>query len=590
MRNHAAPPDGSGNKVVKLLRYLKPYSASVAAVFGLTFLHSIAELLLPTLLAAIVDTGIVNGNVPYILQRGGIMLLVALGGAACIITGNYLSSRVALGFGADLRSSIFEHVESFSLPEFDRIGTASLITRTTNDITQIQMVAVIVLRMMIGAPLMCIGGIIMALSRDVQLSKVLLVIIPFLGLAATFAASRVIPLFRTMQRKLDRLNLVLRENLTGVRVVRAFNRTQQEQKRFDRANEELTATAIKVNKIMAAIMPAMMISLNFTAIAVIWFGGLRIDAGQMQLGDLIAFLQYIMLIMFSLIMVSMMFIMLPRASVSADRINEVLAIVPGITDPAAAVTAKGAAKGLVELKEVAFSYPGAEQPVLSGITFSAAPGEVTAIIGGTGSGKTTLVNLLPRFYDVSSGAICIDGVDLRQMTQAELRAKIGLVPQKAFLFSGSVADNIRFGLEEATDEEIRKAAAIAQAGGFIEELPGGFDAPIAQGGANLSGGQKQRLAIARALVRRPRIFIFDDSFSALDFKTDARLRAALKEETGAATVFIVAQRVSTIMDADRIVVLESGKIAGMGTHKELLNSCPVYREIVLSQLAEEEIA
>lgn len=573
----------------KLFKFLKPFGAALGGVLILVFFQSLAELYLPTLMSDIVDKGIVQGDTDYILRIGGFMLLVALGGTICSVTASFLSSKASMGFGRDLRTRVFTRVESFSLQEFDKIGTATLITRTTNDITQVQQVLLMMLRMVVSAPMMCIGGIIMAVSKDATLSLIFVAVLPLLAGFIALIASKGVPLFKAMQVKLDKLNLVLRENLTGIRVIRAFNRIEHEKKRFHEANLDLTNTAIKVNKIMAFMMPVMMLLMNFTTIAIIWFGGIRIDHGDMQVGALMAFIQYAMQIMFSLIMVSMMFVMIPRASASAVRINEVLDTVPQITDPAEA-TNTTAQKGYVEFKNVTFSYPGAEQPALNNISFTAAPGEVTAIIGGTGSGKSTLISLLPRFYDVDSGSVLVDGVDVREMSQEELRKKIGFVPQKAILFTGTVADNIRYGKDDATDEEMLKAAETAQAMEFISGMPEGFDAIIAQGGANVSGGQKQRLSIARALVRRPEVYIFDDSFSALDFKTDAKLRAALKKETANSTVLIVAQRVSTVMDADRIVVLDEGRIAGIGHHKELLKTCEVYREIVTSQLSEEEIA
>ncbi len=454
------------------------------------------------------------------------------------------------------------------------MSTASLITRTTNDTTQVQQVLTIILTMMISAPLMCIGGIILAINQDASLSWVLAVIIPVLILIIAVIMGKAIPLFRIVQVKIDKLNLVLDEGLTGVRVIRAFDRVDHEKERFDDANSDLTNVSIKVNRIVSTMMPTMMLLLNLSNIAIVWFGSIRIDNGDMQVGALMAFLQYAMQILFSLLMVSMMFIMLPRAAASADRINQVLDMRPEIKD-ADAVKNADTQRGYVAFQDVTFSYPGAEEPAISHISFSAGPGEVTAIIGGTGSGKSTLVSLIPRFYDVDSGRVLIDGVDVRDMAQEHLRSKIGFVPQKAVLFSGTIAENIRYGNENATDEEVRHAAAIAQASEFIAGMEDGFDSMIAQGGTNVSGGQKQRLSIARALVRRPEIYVFDDSFSALDFKTDARLRAALKKETLDATVFIVAQRVSSVMDADRIIVLETSE---------------VYREIVSSQLSLEEIA
>ncbi|MEC0208843.1 ABC transporter ATP-binding protein [Paenibacillus ehimensis] len=575
--------------MLKLFAYLKPYRASIAIVLALIFLQSLSDLYLPTLMADIVDIGVVQGDTPYILRIGGFMLLVAAAGTVCSVAASYYSSKVAAGFGQRLRGSVFEHVENFSLQEFDRIGTASLITRTTNDITQVQQVLTMMLRMMVSAPMLCIGGIVMAVSQDAKLSLVLIVIIPVLVGAIFFIASKGIPLFKAMQTKLDKLNLVLREGLTGIRVIRAFNRAGHEKRRFNEANLDLTGTGLKVNRIMGTMMPVMMLTMNFATIAIIWFGSFRIDSGDMQVGSLMAFLQYAMQIMFSLMMVSMMFVMIPRASVSAARIREALDMVPTLNDPEQAKDG-GTLKGYVEFQEVSFSYPGAEKPAIEGITFTAGPGEVTAIIGGTGAGKSTLISLIPRFYDAAEGRVLVDGTDVREMTQEALRAKIGFVPQKAVLFSGTIRDNIRYGKEDATEEEIRHAADIAQATEFISEMKDGFDSVIAQGGSNVSGGQKQRLSIARALVRRPDIYVFDDSFSALDFKTDAKLRAALREETGEATVIIVAQRVSTVIDADRIVVLDEGRIAGIGRHRELLDTCKVYREIVSSQLSEEELA
>lgn len=575
--------------MMKLFQYLKPYRWLVAAVLVLVFFQTLTELYLPTLMSDIVDTGVVNGDTEYIWRVGGVMLLVALGGMICSVGSSLFSAKAASGFGRTLRGKVFGHVSNFSLEEFDKVGTASLITRTTNDITQVQQVLIMMLRMMIMAPMMCIGGIIMAVSKDATLSLTLIVIMPVLALAIFLIARKGLPLFKAIQKKIDRLNLVLREELTGIRVIRAFNRMRHEQERFDQANRDLTDTAIRVNKIMALMMPLMMLVMNVSSIAIIWFGGLRIDSGHMEVGDLMAFLQYAMQILFSLIMVSMMFVMIPRAQASAVRIREVLDMEPVIKDAASRASA-GALKGYVEFDDVTFSYPGAEQPAIQNISFSAKPGEVTAIIGGTGSGKSTLISLIPRFYDANSGRVMVDGVDVRELSQEELRSKIGFVPQKAVLFTGTIAENIRYGKEDASDEEIRHAAEVAQAADFITEMEQGYESVIAQGGSNVSGGQKQRLSIARALVRGAEVYIFDDSFSALDFKTDAKLRAALKNETRESTVIIVAQRVSTVLDADRIIVLNESRVAGIGTHAELMESCEVYREIVYSQLSEEEIA
>jgi ATP-binding cassette subfamily B protein len=568
---------------------MKPYRMIIALVLLLAFGQAMANLYLPTLMADIVDNGIIKGDTGYIWRTGGVMLLVTFGGVICAIIGSFFAARVATGFGKIIRAQIFNRVSQFSLQEFDTVGTASLITRTTNDTTQVQQVWVIILSIMITAPMMMIGGIILAVAQDATLSWILVVIIPILAGAIILLMSKAIPLFRIMQVKLDKLNLILDEGLTGVRVIRAFDHMKYEEKRFDEANMDLTSVAIRVNRLVASLMPLMMFVLNVSSIAIVWFGSIRVNNGDMQIGALIAFLQYAMQILFGLLMISMMFIMLPRAAASADRINEVLEIEPKIKD-AAQVKLADAERGYVEFEDVTFSYPGAEEPAISNISFQAQPGQVTAIIGGTGAGKSTLVNLIPRFYDVDSGRILVDGVDVREMTQEHLRAKIGLVPQKAVLFSGTIAENIRYGKEDASLEEIQHAADVAQASEFIKEMPEGFDATIAQGGTNVSGGQKQRLSIARALVRKPEIYVFDDSFSALDFKTDAWLRAALKKETLDATVLIVAQRVSTIMDADQIIVLDEGRMAGIGTHRELMRSSEVYREIVTSQLSMEEIA
>jgi ATP-binding cassette subfamily B protein len=575
--------------MVKLLKYLRPYGAIIGLVVGLVFLSTLSELYLPTLLADIVDKGIARGNLPYILRVGGLMLLVAVGGTTCSVISSFFSAQASMGYGRDLRRLVFAHVESFSLHEFDRIGTPSLITRTTNDITQVQTFVMVVLRMMIMAPLMAIGGIVMAIRVDIHLTWLLAIAVPVIAAIITVVASRGLPLFRAIQAKIDRINLVMREGLTGVRVVRAFDRVDHQRQRFDEANQDLTKTAITVNKLMALLFPLMMLVMNFTSIAILWFGAKRIDIGEMQVGSLMAFLQYAMQIMFSVLMVSFLFIMVPRASASAGRIHEVLVVEPEIKDRPHTRRADDE-RGYIEFRNVTFCYPGAEEPAIRNISFGAGPGEVTAIIGGTGSGKSTIVNLIPRFYDVDSGSILVDGVDIREMQQELLRSKLGFVPQRAVLFSDTIAGNIRYGRPEATDEEVSAATETAQATDFITEMAQRFDSLVAQGGTNLSGGQKQRVAIARALVRKPEIYVFDDTFSALDFRTDARLRAALREVTAEATVIIIAQRVNTIMDADRIIVLEDGEIVGQGTHRELLRTCEVYREIVASQLTEEALA
>ncbi|MBQ6458764.1 MAG: ABC transporter ATP-binding protein [Exiguobacterium sp.] len=574
--------------MIKLLKRLVIYKWAVLMVLLFVFAQSLADLFLPTLMADIIDNGVVTGDTGYIWRMGGIMLGVTGLGALAAVVASFYSSKAAMGFGRDLRRRVFNHVERFSLEEFDRVGTASLITRTTNDITQVQQVIIMMLRMVVSAPIMFVGGLIMATSKDAKLSLVIVAAMPVLVLSIFLIFWKAMPLFKKVQKRLDRLNLVLRENLTGIRVIRAFNREKEEQVRLTEANERLTDVSIKVNQIMAFLMPVMMLVMNLTVVSVIWFGGIRIDNGAMEIGDLMAFIQYVMQIMFALVMASVMFIMVPRASVSANRINEVLEMTPSLIDDGTKTA--DIEKGTLEFDHVTFFYPGAEEPALSNVSFSAKPGEVTAVIGGTGSGKSTLVNLIPRFYDVTSGIIRVNGVDVQTVPQEELRSKIGFVPQKALLFTGTIAENIRYGKADATAEEVAHAASIAQANDFIERMPDRYEAVIEQGGSNVSGGQKQRLSIARALVRKPDLYVFDDSFSALDFKTDAALRKALKEETKDATVLIVAQRVSTIMDADRIIVLEEGAVAGIGTHEELFATNAVYQEIVKSQLSEEEIA
>ncbi len=572
----------------KLLRYLTSYKGPIALVIGLIFIQSMADLYLPTLMARIIDTGVIKHDIPFIRRMGGLMLLIALAGMICSVSASYFSAKIAMSFGKMLRSKVFTQVEGFSLHEFGEIGTASLITRTTNDITQIQVVLNMILRMMVSAPLMAIGGVIMAVSVNPGLSSVIVISVPILITGIALVIWRGVPLFKKVQIRLDSVNRVLREGLTGVRVIRSFNRIDYEKERFQEANTRLRDTTIQVNKLMAFLMPFMMLVMNFTTIAIVWFGTIKIDAGNMMVGDLMAFMQYAMQIMFSMIMLSMMFVLIPRASASASRINEVLSISPSIHEEPA--NYKSQMIGTIEFKDVSFHYPGAEKPALRNLSFTAKPGEVTAIIGGTGSGKSTLLKLITRFYEPSSGTITINGIPAKDYPLEILRNKIGLVPQKAVLFTGSVKDNIRFGNEQATDEEIIHAAKIAQAYDFVTAMNQGFDSPISQGGTNVSGGQKQRLSIARAIVRKPEIYLFDDSFSALDFKTDAKLRKALKKETGNATVLIVAQRVSTVMDADRIIVLDDGNVMGIGTHEELLKTNATYQEIVKSQLSEEEIA
>ena len=580
--------NGDEFALLKLIRYLRPYQILILLVLTLIFFQSLSELYLPTLMADIIDKGVIHQDVPYIWKIGSLMLLVTAIGTLCSIAASYYSAKISMSFGKDLRYKVFSHVENFTLQEFDQFGTASLITRTTNDITQVQQVVNMVLRMMVTAPIMAIGGIIMAYSQDAELTKIFLVAIPILFGVILLVVWKGIPLFKLVQERLDQVNRVLRENLTGIRVIRSFNRTVYEKNRFQRANADLTDTSILVNKIMALLMPVLMLIMNYTVISIIWFGAVRIDEGDMQVGGLMAFIQYAMQIMFSMIMLSMMFVMIPRASASAVRIHEVLQMQPAMQETTSPVAATQ--KGYLEFKNVTFSYPGAEVPALKDLSFQVKPGETIAIIGGTGSGKSTLLKLIPRFYEVDSGSILIDGINIKEMTLQALREKIGFVPQKAVLFTGTVKENLLFGNENSTDEELLQAVKTAQAYDFVAKMEKSLDSSISQGGTNLSGGQKQRLSIARALVRKPEIYLFDDSFSALDYKTDAKLRLALKQETKNAALLIVAQRVSTVMHADQIIVLNEGNVAGIGTHKELMKTCEVYQEIVSSQVSEEELA
>ena len=575
--------------MIKLLRFLKPYRFELVIVLLLAVGQAAANLYLPNLMADIVDKGIANLDTRYIWRTGGIMALVAIGGMLCAVVGIFFSSQTATGMVKNIRSEIFRKVQRFSLHEFDTLSTASLITRTTNDTTQVQQVMVMILNMLITAPITLVVGIILALNQDVGLSWVLVAIMPVLVIIILVLLIKAVPLFTAMQGKLDKLNLILDENLTGVRVVRAFNRERYEEQRFDQANRDVTGIAIRVNQMLASMMPVMMLMINLSSVAIIWFGSIRVSHGDLQIGAMFAFLQYAVQILFSLLMVALLFIMIPRAEASATRINEVLGMEPEIVDPEVVKESNGR-RGYVEFQDVTFGYLGAEKPALSNISFSALPGQVTAIIGGTGAGKSTLVNLIPRFYDVDCGRILVDGVETREMSQEHLREKIGFVPQKAVLFTGTINDNLRYGKEDASDDEISHAAYVAQATEFIANMPYGFNSMISQGGTNVSGGQMQRLSIARALVRKPEIYVFDDTFSALDFKTDAKLRAALKGETRESTVLIVAQRVGTVIDADQIIVLDEGRVAGIGTHRDLMKTCDVYRGIVSSQLSATEIA
>jgi ATP-binding cassette, subfamily B, multidrug efflux pump len=575
--------------MIKLLRFFKPYRLTLVFVLILAFVQSITNLYLPNLLANIIDLGVARGDTIYIVRTGGWMLLITLVGVISAIVGIFFSSKVATSFGKIIREQIFAHIEKFSLLEFDTVSTASMITRTTNDTAQVQQVMVQVLDMLITIPMTVIGGTIMAVNQDPTLSWILVGIVPILAGAILLLLNRSIPHFRSMQVQLDKLNLILHEGLTGVRIVRAFDRVKHEEERFDRANLDLTHLTIRVNKMMSFLMPLMLLLLSVSSVIIIWFGSIRINDGQLQVGAMIAFLQYTMQILLALMMVSIMFFTFPRAATAADRINEILGMKSGSNNIDEENNANEGWSSL-EFRDVTFRYPGAEEPALSHVSFRTVPGEITAIIGSTGAGKSTLISLIPRLYEIDSGSILVNGIDIRTISPERLRAKIGLVSQKTVLFSGSLKENLRYGKKDATDEEMQHAAEIAQASEFITEMPDGFDSLIAQGGNNVSGGQKQRVAIARALVRKPEIYIFDDSFSALDFKTDRKLRAALKKETLSATVLMVAQRVSTVIEADQIIVLDEGRIVGIGTHKGLMESCNVYREIISSQLSLEEIA
>ena len=576
--------------MIPLLRtYLKPYWKQVVVVVTLVLLQSIANLYLPDLNADIINNGVAKGDMHHILATGGFMLLVTLALGIISVVAIYFGSRTSMAFGRDVRGAIFHHVGTLSQTEINKFGTPSLITRNTNDVQQVQQVVMMMLNMMISAPLMLVGGIVMAIRQDVPLSGLLVVVLPLMAAFIAIALVRAMPLFRAMQIKIDNINRVMRETLSGVRVIRAFVRNSYEEKRFEEVNADLTDTAIKVNRIFALMIPGLFGILNLATVAVIWFGGLRIASGAMPIGNLTAFLTYIMQILMSVMMATLMFAMVPRAAASADRIQDVLDTEPSVRDPKHPVTLREET-GRVVFEGVEFRYPNAEDPVLRDITFDTGPGEITAIVGSTGSGKSTLINLIPRFFDVTAGRILIDGVEVHELALEDLWSRIGFIPQRAFLFSGTVASNLRYGSEQATDEELWHALEVAQGAEFVREMPEQLQAPISQGGTNVSGGQRQRLAIARALVKRPKIYVFDDSFSALDFTTDSKLRAALKAETVDSTVIIVAQRVSTILHADRIVVMDGGRIVGIGTHKELMETSETYREIVYSQLTKEEVA
>jgi ATP-binding cassette subfamily B multidrug efflux pump len=576
--------------LIRLLRHhLRPYRKAIVLVVLLQFVQTLATLYLPTLNADIIDGGVVTGNTGYIVKIGGVMLAVTALQIVAQIAAVYFGAHTAMAVGRDVRAAIFDRVQTFSAREVGQFGAPSLITRSTNDVQQVQMLVLMTFTLMVSAPIMCAGGIVLALRQDVPLSALLLVIMPLLiGLVAAII-SRMRPLFRTVQVRIDAVNRIMREQITGIRVIRAFVRDDREQARFHVANDELTDVSLKVGKLMALMFPTVMLVVNLSTIAVLWFGGQRIDSGHMKIGALTAFISYLMQILMAVMMATFMFVMIPRAEVCAERIKEVLDTESSVRLPEFPITSLDR-HGFLELRGVDFHYPGAESPVLCGVDLIARPGEITAIIGSTGSGKTTLLNLIPRLMDVTGGTVLVDGVDIRELGQQVLSEAVGLVPQKPYLFTGTVATNLRYGKPDATDDELWTALEVAQARGFVQRMDGGLDAPIAQGGTNVSGGQRQRLAIARLLVHRPEIYLFDDSFSALDYATDAALRSALSRHIADATVVIVAQRVSTIRDADRIIVLDDGVVVGTGTHSDLMDDNPTYREIVLSQLTEQEAA
>ncbi|SDH24724.1 ATP-binding cassette, subfamily B [Leifsonia sp. 98AMF] len=570
-------------------RFLRPHWPLLIGVIVFQLAQSLLSLWLPTLNADVTDNGIAKGDTGYIMAVGAEMLGVTLVQVACAITAVYFGAKVAMLVGRDLREAIFHRVGEFSEREVSSFGAPSLITRNTNDVQQVQMLVMMTCTLLVSAPILAVGGIVLAMQQDIDLSWLIAVSVPALLVAVSIIIARMVPLFRRMQDRIDRVNRVLREQLTGLRVVRAFVRERVETDRFRVANDQVTETALKAGRLFALMFPIVMLVLNVSSVAVIWFGSFRVQDGTLQVGTLTAFLQYLMQILMGVMMSTMMAVLVPRASVCADRIGEVLGTEPSVRASDTPVT-EVETHGTVEFVDVGFSYPGAEHPVLTDITFLAEAGRTTAIIGSTGAGKTTLVNLIPRLFDATSGIVLVDGVDVADLDPEVLWSRIGIVPQRPYLFSGTVASNLRYGNPDATDDELWHALEVAQARDFVEAMPEGLDAPIAQGGTNVSGGQRQRLAIARALVRKPEIFVFDDSFSALDTATDARLRAALARDVTDATMIVVAQRVSTIVDADQIIVLDDGRVVGRGTHDELLESNETYAEIVSSQLAAQDAA
>lgn len=577
-------------------KYLGPYRWAVVAVLVLQLVQTLAALYLPSLNADIIDDGVVVGDIGYIWRTGGWMLVVSLGQVVASVVAVYFGAQVATAFGRDLRRDLFHTVQTYSAREMAQFGAPTLITRGTNDVQQVQMTVLMTFTIMVMAPIMLVGGVILALAEDVTMSGLLLIIVPVLAATAGVIVWRMVPHFRRMQKRIDAINSVLREQITGLRVVRAFVREHREKERFGVVNEELFDTSLRAGRLMALTFPVVMLVMNMASVLVLWFGAREIEAGGMEIGSLTAFLSYIMYILMAVMMSTMIFMMIPRASVAAERIGEVLETESSVVDPESPVAlvpaddGEPAPRGRVTFEDVEFRYPGAEAPVLHDLTFAAEPGQITAIIGSTGSGKSTLLNLVPRLFDATGGTVRVDGIDVRDVTQRDLGSIMGLVPQKAFLFTGTVADNLRYGKPDATEEEMWAALEVAQARDFVEALPEGLESVVAQGGATFSGGQRQRLAIARAVIRKPRIYLFDDSFSALDYATDARLRAALRPQTRDATVIVVAQRVATIRDAEQILVLDHGRIVGRGTHAELLADNPTYQEIVTSQMSLEEAA
>jgi ATP-binding cassette subfamily B protein len=575
--------------VTLIRRYSKPYMPYILAVIVFQLASTIAALYLPSLNAQIIYEGVSRGDTDFIWRTGGVMLVVAFIQVGAAIAGVYFGSKTAMAVGRDLRRGVFRKVTSFSAKDVNTFGAPTLITRGTNDVQQVQMLVLMGLNFMVSTPIMCIGGIIMALREDISLSWLVWVSVPVLIVVVGYIVVRLMPLFRSMQKKIDRINEVLREQIIGIRVVRAFVREPYETERFGDANKELTDVSLKIGALFVLMFPAIGMILHLSTAAVLWFGGQRVDSGDMQVGSLTAFLQYLLQILMAVMMGTFMAMMIPRASVCADRIGEVLDVEPSIHDPAHPET-PAALEGVVEYRNVTFAYPGAEAPVLSNISFTARPGETVAIIGSTGAGKSSLLSLLPRLYDIAEGEVLLDGVSVSKLDRAEITRRVALVPQRPYLFSGTIEHNLRFGKTEATDEELWDALHVAQGDGFVRDKTNGLASRIAQGGTNVSGGQRQRLCIARALVTKPKVYLFDDSFSALDVATDARLRAALKPTTADATVIIVAQRISTITDADQILVLDNGRIVDRGTHDELLETSPTYQEIVESQLSVEEVA